>query len=350
LNIFAPSSASNKDVFVEFRAGQMIMDTNTKWVRPDKRKGLVQLKKADDLIHFIWKDRLTGQVEHDLILFPGDASFRKVNEAQGRVYLLAFETGRKLFFWMQDSNADKEQENVEKMNKILKEGAPVEEQQPKGLAALRQLTQPGNEALLSALSQGAGIDQNQLLGLLAQAQARGRGRGVPSPSTAPRPSPGAASTSSSGSSSSSASHPGPAASSASSNVQNALKNVLGRFGQQQPSAEQVAPSLGDVIDPDKIIASGLFDQPAVLQELGKYLPGDGNVTVANLKEHVRSPQFQQAVEMFNAALRSGQLNTILQSFGLPPSTSTSGLSTIEDFLAAIQKQAKEKKEDKMDLA
>lgn len=38
----------------------------------------VQLKKQDDLLHLIWKDRLTGGVEHDLIIFPGDATMKKV--------------------------------------------------------------------------------------------------------------------------------------------------------------------------------------------------------------------------------------------------------------------------------
>lgn len=135
--------------------------------------------------------------------------------------------------------------------------------------ALRQLTQPGAEGLLSALAQGTGMDQEQLLGLLAQAQSRGRGGGraaaagspvagarnsAPAPSAAPTPSAGASQ---------------PSTAAASSNVQNALRNVLGRLGQQpaasSPAVVDATPSLVDVVDPDKIIASGLFDQPDVVQ-------------------------------------------------------------------------------------
>jgi len=107
-------------------------------------------------------------------------------------------------------------------------------------------------------------------------------------------------------------------------------------------------SLGDVVDVDRIIASGLFDHPEIVAELSKYLP-EGPVSAANLKEHIRSPQFRQAVNMFNSALKAGQLEQILQSFGLPASPGTT-LSSIEEFLAAVQQQAKDQKEDKMDLS
>jgi hypothetical protein len=33
-------------VLVEFKAGRMFKDANTKWVRPDTRKGQVQLKQV----------------------------------------------------------------------------------------------------------------------------------------------------------------------------------------------------------------------------------------------------------------------------------------------------------------
>lgn len=41
-------------------------------VHPDKRKGLVYVYQSDDsLIHFCWKDRTSGKLEEDLIVFPG---------------------------------------------------------------------------------------------------------------------------------------------------------------------------------------------------------------------------------------------------------------------------------------
>ena len=68
----------NRDVrsvskaLVEFRAGKMHMESGSNLVTPDKRKGLVQIEKEEDqLMHFKWKNRGSGVVEDDLIIFPG---------------------------------------------------------------------------------------------------------------------------------------------------------------------------------------------------------------------------------------------------------------------------------------
>jgi hypothetical protein len=48
---------------VEFKAGKMLI--RGKMVIPDKRKGKIELAQSpdDQLMHFRWKDRSTGQVE-----------------------------------------------------------------------------------------------------------------------------------------------------------------------------------------------------------------------------------------------------------------------------------------------
>src|SRR5690606_20624913 len=48
-------------------------------------------------------------------------------------------------------------------------------------------------------------------------------------------------------------------------MRNALSNVLGRLGQPQAQQQDAAPSLSDVVDPDAIVNSGLFDQPKVVE-------------------------------------------------------------------------------------
>lgn len=74
---------------VEFRAGRMTMDDG-KMVHPDSRKGLLYVYQGDDgLIHFCWKNRTTNKVEKDLIIFPDDCEFKRVEQCKtGRVYLL----------------------------------------------------------------------------------------------------------------------------------------------------------------------------------------------------------------------------------------------------------------------
>lgn len=81
------SSGGNRHL-VEFRAGRM--NLVNKMVHPDNRKGLVYVYQAEDgLIHFCWKDRTTGNVEDDLIVFPDDCEFKKIeNVKTGRVYFL----------------------------------------------------------------------------------------------------------------------------------------------------------------------------------------------------------------------------------------------------------------------
>ena len=75
----------------------------------------------DQLMHFKWKDRTSGNIEDDLIIFPDDVEFKKVNQCTtGRVFLLKFKsTTRKLFFWMQEPKSDKDEEFCKKVNDYL---------------------------------------------------------------------------------------------------------------------------------------------------------------------------------------------------------------------------------------
>lgn len=114
------SRGSSNKYLVEFRAGKMSLKGTT--VTPDKRKGLVYIQQTDDsLIHFCWKDRTSGNVEDDLIIFPDDCEFKRVAQCpSGRVYVLKFKAGSKrLFFWMQEPKADQDEEHCRKVNECL---------------------------------------------------------------------------------------------------------------------------------------------------------------------------------------------------------------------------------------
>ncbi len=94
----------------------MTHDPATNLVTPDKRKGLVTVEHGDgdQLMHFRWKDRGTGTVEDDLIIFPDDIEFKRVSACTtGRVYILKFKSStRKMFFWMQEPKEDKVRKRV----------------------------------------------------------------------------------------------------------------------------------------------------------------------------------------------------------------------------------------------
>lgn len=124
--MFQPSVRAQSQNLVEFKAGKMNMRTNN-MVHPDTRKGLVYISQADDsLMHFCWKDRTTGNVEEDLIIFPDDAEFVRVAQCTtGRVYLLKLKpTNRKYFFWMQEPKSDKDEELCAKVNDLLNHPPP----------------------------------------------------------------------------------------------------------------------------------------------------------------------------------------------------------------------------------
>uniref|UniRef100_A0A1I8INS4 RPN13_C domain-containing protein n=2 Tax=Macrostomum lignano TaxID=282301 RepID=A0A1I8INS4_9PLAT len=105
---------------VEFKAGKMTLQDG--WVRPINKKGMVYVHQSDDnLMHFCWKDRTSGLVEDDLIIFPDDCEFKRVTQCTtGRVYLLKFKSSsKKYFFWMQEPKEDKDADLCKKVNDSL---------------------------------------------------------------------------------------------------------------------------------------------------------------------------------------------------------------------------------------
>jgi hypothetical protein len=63
-----------------------------------------------------------------LIIFPEEATFKRVKQSTGRVFLLEFSaTGRKMFFWVQEPKDDKDEEYVTKINQFIN-NPPVPDQ------------------------------------------------------------------------------------------------------------------------------------------------------------------------------------------------------------------------------
>lgn len=112
--------ASASRYLVEFKAGKMTLQDG--WVRPSNKKGMVYVHQGEDtLMHFCWKDRTSGVVEDDLIIFPDDCEFKRVPQCTtGRVYLLKFKSSsKKYFFWMQEPKEDKDADLCKKVNDSL---------------------------------------------------------------------------------------------------------------------------------------------------------------------------------------------------------------------------------------
>jgi len=117
------SNANSPPPALSINAGKCLMQQQPNGmflVTPEKRRGQILLVKKNDLLHFQWKDRSSGIVEDDRIVFPSDASFKKVKTGkEDRVYLLQVGGTTRFMFWMQDKDASKDEENCNKLNQYM---------------------------------------------------------------------------------------------------------------------------------------------------------------------------------------------------------------------------------------
>lgn len=382
--------SSSKNL-VEFRAGKMHM--KGKMVHPDKRKGQVYVHQSDDsLMHFCWKERGTGTVEDDLIIFPDDIEFKHVPQCTtGRVYVLKFKSStRKFFFWMQEPKTDKDEEYCKKVNEYLN-NPPAPGSNRGGLPGGLPPEITGDTDLQNILG---GMSQQQLMQLLGGMGMGGPGGGLSSlmggrpssaQSTASEPplrvqsSPGtrgSGTTTADTTSSSAQPRPVTAAAlpsqtappSAASGQQQAsggsqssrqqiqlsdLQNILSSMNVPvTPTRESV--DLVQALNPESMIP--ILANPEVQERLIKFLPEGESLpkTEAELRNTVSSPQFQQALSSFSAALQSGQLGPLMSQFELGDDVATAAAQgDVEAFVKAMQEQQKksdekEKKDEVMD--
>lgn len=337
-------------------------------VTPDKRKGLVYIQQSDDsLIHFCWKDRTTGNVDDDLIIFPDDCEFKRVTQCTtGRVYVLKFKAGSKrLFFWMQEPKTDKDDEYCRKVNEYLN-NPPIPGASGSGGGG-HELSALGGEGGLQNLL--GNMSHNQLMQLMGPTGLGGLGLGAlagpglanllggggpatsssssssrsqsatvtPSPGGAPRMSSSQAPaapaavpvTSAPSSTAATPSTPAPAqtpvapASSGSPTPHQPiqlsdLQSILATMNVPAAGAQGSAVDLASVCTPEMM--APILSNTEVQQRLLPFLPSGESLpqSAEEIQNTLNSPQFQQSMSMFSSALASGQLGPLMSQFGLPP--------------------------------
>ncbi|KAI3357483.1 hypothetical protein L3Q82_015891 [Scortum barcoo] len=397
------SRGSSSKYLVEFRAGKMTMKGST--VTPDKRKGQVYIQQTDDsLIHFCWKDRTTGNVDDDLIIFPDDCEFKRVNQCTtGRVYVLKFKAGSKrLFFWMQEPKTDKDEENCRKVNEYLN-NPPMPGALGSGGSGGHDLSALGGEGGLQSLL--GNMSHNQLMQLIGPTGLGGIGglgalagpglanllgssssSSVPaasnsstSPSTAVTPTSTSAASrlgssqvpttpitpSATSAASPTATTPStPAVSSLAAGAANPTQPIQLRDLQSILATMNVPASgqgvdLASVLTPE--IMAPILANPEVQQRLMPYLPSGESLPQSSEELHntLSSPQFQQAMSMFSSALASGQLGPLMNQFGLPAeAVDAANKGDVEAFAKAMETEtksdqdgdSKDKKDDDEDMS
>ncbi|XP_013878147.1 proteasomal ubiquitin receptor ADRM1 [Austrofundulus limnaeus] len=395
------SRGSSSKFLVEFRAGKMTMKGST--VTPDKRKGQVYIQQTDDsLIHFCWKDRTTGNVDDDLIIFPDDCEFKRVNQCTtGRVYVLKFKAGSKrLFFWMQEPKSDKDDEFCRKVNEYLN-NPPMPGTLGSGGSGGHDLSALGGEGGLQSLL--GNMSHNQLMQLIGPTGLGGIG------GLGALAGPGLANLLGSSSSSSSSSVPAVnnSSTSPSTAVTPTSTSATSRLGSSQvpttpitplpasPTATTpstpAAPSLAAAANPTQPIqlrdlqsilatmnvptSSQGVDLASVLtpevmapilgnhevqQRLMPFLPTGESLPQSSEELHntLSSPQFQQAMSLFSSALASGQLGPLMNQFGLPAeAVEAANKGDVEAFAKAMETETKpdqdsdsKEKEDDEDMS
>lgn len=369
-----------------------------KMVHPDKRKGLVYVYQSDDsLMHFCWKDRTSGNVEDDLIIFPDDIEFKLVKQCTtGRVFVLKFKSStRKFFFWMQEPKSDKDEENCKKVNESLNNPPTPGSSRgggggSGGLASeLANIT--GDSDLQSMLG---GMSQQQLMQLLGGMGMAGPGGGLSAlmgrpgsaQSTASEPpmrvqsSPGTRST---GGTAETPVQPRPVTAAAlpsqntttttSSATTTTTTTAAGQAGQARPQIQlsdlqnilsnmnvpttaKESIDLSQALNPESMIP--ILANPEVQERLTKFLPEGQELpkTEEELRNTISAPQFQQALSSFSSALQSGQLGPLMNQFGLGEEVANAAAQgDLDAFVKAMQANQKaedekkdEKKEDKKD--
>lgn len=401
-SLVSGSRGSSSKYLVEFRAGKMTLKGKT--VTPDKRKGTVYIQQSDDsLIHFCWKDRTTGNVDDDLIIFPDDCEFKRVSQCTtGRVYVLKFKQSKRLFFWMQEPKTDKDDEYCRKVNECLN-NPPIPGAPGSGGGSGHELSALGGEGGLQNLL--GNMSHNQLMQLIGPTGLGGLGLGAlagpglanllgsggpaTSSSSSSSRSQSAAATPSSGgtsrlSSSQAPTTPVAPAASASSSTGFAtsppasaqtpvvpasvgspsshqpiqlsdLQSILATMNVPATAAGQGATvDLASVCTPEMM--APILTNAEVQQRLLPFLPSGESLpqSAEEIQNTLNSPQFQQSMSMFSSALASGQLGPLMSQFGLPAeAVDAANRGDVEAFARAMQGSkgdSKEKKEDDEDMS
>ncbi|AWP10018.1 ADRM1 [Scophthalmus maximus] len=405
-SLVSGSRGSSSKYLVEFRAGKMTLKGNV--VTPDKRKGSVYVQQSDDsLIHFCWKDRTTGNVDDDLIIFPDDCEFKRVSQCTtGRVYVLKFKAGSKrLFFWMQEPKTEKDEEFCRKVNEYLN-NPPIPGAPGSGGGSSHELSALGGEGGLQNLL--GNMSHNQLMQLIGPTGLGGLGGlgALAGPGLANLLGGGGPATSSSSSSSrsqSAAATPSsgaaprlstsqapttpvtPAAAAASpttvapttpaaaqtpltpasvgsptSHQPIQLSDLQSILATMNVPAAAAAAAQGPGVDLASVctpeMMAPILTNAEVQQRLLPFLPSGESLlqSTEEIQNTLNSPQFQQSMSMFSSALASGQLGPLMNQFGLPAeAVDAANRGDVEAFARAMQGSkgdSKEKKEDDEDMS
>merc|ERR1711894_273300 len=318
----------------------------------------------DQLMHFKWKDRTTGTVEDDLIIFPDDVEFKKVSQCTtGRVFILKFKNStRKLFFWMQEPKDDKDGEFSKKVNDYLNNPPAPGSNSSRGgsggggsggIPGL-DLSNLGDSELQSLLNN---MSQSQLMqlfggggsaipggGLGSTRQRSNAGGNSSTSASTTAASTGSSSTATTTTTTSSNSVGGagtstkPAGETSAANIrlsdlQNVLSGLPASGGSSGPNVDLSSGLTSEVLAP-------LLENPEFVKKMKELLPDEEQQQDdigSQVQSTLHSPQFRQALGMFSSGLQTGQLAPLIREFNLGDAAIAAATKgDVEAFVKALQ--------------
>lgn len=326
------AAATNK---LEIRAGrcEMSMQDNGKYmVTPVAGKGLISLKKGHDasFTSFSWEDNDTKSISDELVLMKDSLELVKVNTGRenDRVVRLKWKNSASggsgmappvKMFWLQYKDTSKDESTIKEFNDKVKDPSSFNRSNaPLG----------GMASMLGRFNASAGASMNA-----RRSDSPSFGAGETSESAAD-----SAIEPTSGSLDFSALM-GLAPSSDGNAAQDDLRAQLaaalgmpvppGPAASAAPAAPPAAPApapvrLEDTVTAERVIATGILEDPAVRAALIPLLPA-GQTQDGLLESNLRSPQLRQAMAQLTSALASDNYNSVMANLGVDPSAGADSL-------------------------
>lgn len=307
-------------------------------------------------------------VADDLIIFPDDCEFKKVEQCKdGRVYVLKFKSSnRKLFFWSQEPSTDKDDEMIRKVNDLLnntstsgggaggREGSDVQyllnNMSQQQLMSLFNAPIGDLSSLLGTINRSGTSSSNRTATAtpLTRGAAAAAATAVQTPANTVQPSTPKAPKKEKISEGSTSEATSDSSRVLLSELQNYLSGINTGASAAPKHHVDLTASINSSTNFDSILSGPELDRLSahlpIIDEDGKSL--DVFSKKQQLKDTLASAQFQQALSMFSTALQSGQMGPVVSQFKLGDDAVSAAFSgNLELFVKALEKTAVKETDD-----
>lgn len=299
---------------------------------------------ASGVLKFEWKDRRTDAKDLESVIFPEDrCTITKVGRDTDRVYLFQYHSDapnaggstsptdqpRRHFFYLQDKNTENDDALLTKFSRLLHDraaciieagGIPTPADYSSSSTAAPSTTATTTTTTTTSMTTTTTATTTAPAPAIATVDALSsilENLGMPlqtnNTTTTPPTIDGAAVNSSNATAAASTSASAGGGILTLSDLQGAMAGLathspLASTGGTTSSTSTRAPPLQEILTADSVEASGILNDPTVRQRLMDLLP-ENQRTEDDLRQNLRSPQVQQALQSLSAAIGGGTTTT-----------------------------------------